>query len=358
MSHEITIRTDGFAEAAFARTPAWHNLGQVLPREMTSAEALTEAGLDWKVEQEIMGRFVGQDVTNPQPGDWKPCVDTEGEPTVLANVRGDTGLYLGNVSRSYRVVQNHEAFKFLDSLVDNEELQYEAAFSLSGGRKVVILARMPGVYSPADGDEILPYVMFSNHHDGSGAIKFGPTAVRIVCANTYALALSSDTKGRIGELSFRHSAKLDEQLEHARALLSRTSQKMEAHAQACNIMANHRMNKSDWEAFIDIMCPRLNRLDPDWTERREKAIAETRKAINLEYHSEDNDFAPMTAWAAFNAVTAHIDHLPRRGATPARKAEARFNVTQYGAGRDQKTRAFVAACRLADVAEELITLAG
>ena len=26
MSHEITIRSDGFAEATFARIPAWHQL--------------------------------------------------------------------------------------------------------------------------------------------------------------------------------------------------------------------------------------------------------------------------------------------------------------------------------------------
>ena len=55
-----------------------------------------------------------------------------------------------------------------------------------------------------------------------------------------------------------------------------------------------------------------------------------------------------TAWAAFNAVTEHIDHLPRRGATPERKAEARFNVCLYGPGRDMKERAFQAAYRFAE----------
>jgi hypothetical protein len=55
-----------------------------------------------------------------------------------------------------------------------------------------------------------------------------------------------------------------------------------------------------------------------------------------------------TAWAAFNAVTEHIDHLPRRGATPERKAEARFNVCLYGPGRDMKERAFQAACKFAE----------
>ena len=57
-----------------------------------------------------------------------------------------------------------------------------------------------------------------------------------------------------------------------------------------------------------------------------------------------------SAWAAFCAVTEHIDHLPRRGATQRQKAEARFNVCLYGPGRDMKQRAFEAACRFAGLA--------
>jgi hypothetical protein len=35
MAHDITIRDNGIAEAAFALTPAWHNLGTVLDQPWT-----------------------------------------------------------------------------------------------------------------------------------------------------------------------------------------------------------------------------------------------------------------------------------------------------------------------------------
>jgi len=44
MAHEITVREDGFAEAAFAMEPAWHGLGTVFGHAMNSAEALSAAG--------------------------------------------------------------------------------------------------------------------------------------------------------------------------------------------------------------------------------------------------------------------------------------------------------------------------
>ena len=214
MAHEITVRADGFAEAAYGLTPAWHGLGEVYNEPMTSTAAIAGAGLDWEVKQEPMGRFRGtpeqfqgylespREFLESHYNPWEPCTSETGEPKVLANVREDNGLYLGNVTDQYCVVQNTEAFSFLDSLVDDGSLRYESAFSLQGGRKVVLLAQMPGKYQVVDGDDQIPYIMMSLCHDGTGAIKFGPTIVRVVCANTYRMAIESpEGKRQIRELS-------------------------------------------------------------------------------------------------------------------------------------------------------------
>ena len=39
------------------------------------------------------------------------------------------------------------------------------------------------------GERISPYLLFSNTHDGSGAIKVALTPIRVVCNNTLNLAL-------------------------------------------------------------------------------------------------------------------------------------------------------------------------
>jgi len=346
MAHEITVRADGTAEAAFAVKPAWHGLGVVFDHPMSSAEALAGAHLDWLVVQREVACIVPEMV----PTKWGPVEQYRYQKIkgALANCRSDDGLVLGVVSDQYQVVQNVEAFKFLDELIANHEIEYESAFSLQGGRKVVLLGRLPKVDTVVPGDDSLRYILMSLHHDGTGAIRFGPCAERVVCANTYAVALQ---EGHVKELSIAHKGDVKGKLAQARNILNRANQKFDGYALQARALAAHKMSPEEWDTYLDIMCPVPDKRDPDWTEQREERIRKTREDVAVAYLLGDAQRLPgieRTAWAAFNAVTEHIDHLPRRGATMQSKAEARFNVCLYGPGRDMKERAFQAAYRFAE----------
>ena len=105
------------------------------------------------------------------------------------NLRDIDNAALGIVSDRYKVVQNEDAFRFTDDLL-GEGVSYETAGSLQGGRKVWMLAKMPHRYIIA-GDEIAPYLVVMNSHDGSSGIKVAMTPIRVVCQNTLNLALNS-----------------------------------------------------------------------------------------------------------------------------------------------------------------------
>jgi phage/plasmid-like protein (TIGR03299 family) len=347
MAHEITIRADGTAEAAFALKPAWHGLGVVLDHPMSNAEALQAAQLNWQVIQREVAVMIPEMVQTP----WGVVEQNRYQKIegTLANCRSDNGFVLGTVSDQYQVVQNVEAFQFLDELIENHEMQYESAFSLQGGRKVVLLGRLPKVDTVVPGDDSLRHILMSLHHDGTGAIRFGPCAERVVCANTYAVALQ---EGHVKELSIAHKGDVKGKLEQARNILNQANQKFDGYALQARALAAHKMTGEEWDQYLSIMCPVLDRRDPDWTEEREERIRKTREDIAVAYLLGEAQRLPgieRTAWAAFNAVTEHIDHLPRRGATQERKAEARFNVCLYGPGRDMKERAFQAACKFANL---------
>jgi hypothetical protein len=144
-----------------------------------------------------------------------------------------------------------------------------------------------------------------------------------------------------------------EKLEEARTILGLARQEFTDHAEKCRKLAEYRLTRDQWEEFLNVMCPVPSQVDPDWSAKREQLILETRRQIAANFFTDDRNFVngmQETAWAAFNAVTQHVDHLPRLGASRQRRAEARFNVTKYGPGRDQKERAFAAACLLASVA--------
>ena len=156
----------------YVREKPWHGLGMEVSEAPASLGALVYAGLDWRVEQKEVYTEDG----TPIPG-------------YKVNVRSTDHAALGIVSDRYKVVQNEDAFQFTDDLL-GEGVTYETAGALQGGRKVWLLARMPQRYVIA-GDEITPYMVFMNSHDGSSGVKVAMTPIRVVCQNTLNLALDS-----------------------------------------------------------------------------------------------------------------------------------------------------------------------
>ena len=156
----------------YTRIAPWHGLGVRVEEAQDSEEALEQSGLNWTVIQ----RPIMTSTYTPIPG-------------YKANIRQNDERVLGVVTDRYKVVQNHEAFAFTDALL-GEGVRYETAGSLNDGKKIWLLAKLPDKYF-LEGEEIEPYLVFSNTHDGSGAIKVAMTPIRIVCQNTLNLALSS-----------------------------------------------------------------------------------------------------------------------------------------------------------------------
>lgn len=156
----------------YVRETPWHGLGTKVKEAPTSKDALIYAGLDWKVVQNNVYTQDGFLI-----------------PGYKANIRNTDRSVLGIVSDRYKIVQNQDAFQFTDDLL-GEGVTYETAGSLQGGRKVWMLAKMPHRYI-ISGDEIEPYLVVMNSHDGSSGIKVAMTPIRVVCQNTLNLALGS-----------------------------------------------------------------------------------------------------------------------------------------------------------------------
>lgn len=152
------------------RVKPWHGIGTIVQDAPDSREAIRLAGLDWKVEQQEILTDNGIPVFGYK-----------------ANVRDSDQRVLGVVSDRYQIVQNGEAFAFTDELL-GEGVRYETAGSLQDGKRTFILARLPERFIIA-GDEIEPYFVIMNSHDGSCSIKAAMTPIRVVCQNTLNLAL-------------------------------------------------------------------------------------------------------------------------------------------------------------------------
>lgn len=181
----------------------WHGLGVKIEKAPTSDEAIKIAGLDWEVIP-------------------KPIYDEFGRELkgFKVNQRSTDNKNLGIVTDRYKIVQNKDAFAFTDALL-GEGVQYETAGSLSSGKRVWMLARMEGTMLAEE--KIDPYLVFTNNHDGTGAVRVAITPIRVVCQNTLNLALSKASR----HWSCAHKGDIQSKLDEARYTLSNAEHYME-----------------------------------------------------------------------------------------------------------------------------------
>lgn len=331
MAHEIstvTVNGRSVVEAMYANSPAWHGLGQLFDQNgrgaPDSATAMELAHLDWKVDLEPMKLDNGLLV----PGH---------KATVRQDLKGKPESVLGVVSDRYKVVQNAEAFEFLDSLLQDGIMRYESAMALKGGKRIALLARMPSVDKIAEGDWSMRYVLMSTSHDGSAALYLQPTSVRVVCANTLALALANKQH----QVRIQHTGNVKAALETAKVYLSQFDKAFSLYSEEASVLATRRYSPADAKEYMHQLG-----LDDD---SKAKQMTATRQA----FMSKANNLPSVkgTWWALFNAVTEAVDHGAKyRGKTLRDKAESRFLATMEGTGSDFKSKAFTTAIEMSTAA--------
>lgn len=333
MAHEISVIEENgveIVEAAYANTPAWHNLGNVFNAGGTEApdsETMMElAHQNWLCEKEQMNLV--QD-GKPVGGGY------------FATVRQDTREVLGIVGKNYKVLQNKDAFKFMDSFMQDGIMRYESAMALFGGRQVVLLARMPSVDEIIPGDRQERYLLLSNTHDGTGSIIMQPTHVRVVCNNTHRIAIANETY----QVKVRHSSSMEEKMEMARKYLSQFDKKFSEYTETAKHLA--KVSYTD-----DMVSDYLNQLFPakaDASERQVKNRLDKLMMVKGMMNTPGNTLPGMegTMWQLFNAVTEAVDHRSSYKGDDLSRAENRFTNIMEGAGAALKDKAFELALQMA-----------
>ena len=274
----------------YTRTEPWHGLGTRVEEAPTSEAALIYAGLDWNVIQED--------------------VYTEERifvPGYKVNLRDSDGAVLGIVSDRYRVVQNAEAFRFTDDLL-GEGVTYETAGSLNGGRKTWMLAKLPQRYI-ISGDEITPYLVVMNSHDGSSGIKVAMTPIRVVCQNTLNLALTSAKR----IWTTKHTTNVMGRVHEAQVTLGLAEKYMTALGREIDLLSDIRLSDRIAKEFLDEMFP----VTDDMSDLQRKNNSRMREDLEYRYYdAPDLDHIGKNGYRFINAVSDFATH-----AEPIRKTK-------------------------------------
>lgn len=264
------------------REKPWHGLGTVVREAPASEDALRLAGLDWNVVQEPIYTPFREKI--------------EG---VKANVRDTDRKVLGVVSDRYKVVQNVEAFSFTDELLGHG-VRYETAGSLSGGRRVWLLARLPREYIIA-GERISPYLVFSNTHDGSGSVKVAVTPVRVVCNNTLNLALERAQRS----FSMVHTGNISDKITEARDTLFKAESYMDRLGAEFEQLHQQKVTDAEVQKYIEILIP----MESNATRTQEKNVNRLRENLAMRYYdAPDLQTVGKNAYRFLNAVSDFATH--------------------------------------------------
>ena len=315
MTHEI------FGERFIgARTPAWHNLGTVFTDAPTMTEALVRAKITYAVKKiPLLGGW-------SMPDGTVKLVD----PGVVALVREPTAddpepRSLGTASNDFTVVQNHELAELLDPL--SKEWPVETAGALREGA-ITFMTLDVGKFAVA-GDECAQYLLVSNGFDGTRSLEVRQTGIRVVCANTLAMA---EGKSSVA-FKLRHIGDVKREAEWYINLIAELRTGMKAAQERLAALGEAKVTHDEVKAIIDAAY-----LMPKTPQKLTVTNAASSEAMNKELvkrlledtkgdvhkHQVDRDRAQMlrqagyemyeklsdefdriagTAWAAYNAVT-------------------------------------------------------
>lgn len=266
----------------YTREKPWHGLGIRVDEAPVSADALRLAGLDWSVLQEDIYTDAGDKITGYK-----------------ANVRSTDRKILGVVTDRYKVIQNTEAFEFTDELL-GRGVRYETAGSLADGKKVWLLARLPREYI-IGGERISPYLVFSNTHDGSGAVRVAITPVRVVCNNTLNLAL--DTAKR--SWSMIHTGDIKGKIQEARDTLFMAEEYMDHLGKEFERLRKIEMSEEQVKEYMELLLP----VEKDATVTQLRNVKKLRADLQRRYFdAPDLKDVGNNAYRFINAVSDFATH--------------------------------------------------
>ena len=169
---------------------------------VTSAEVMKNAKLDWRADDVALKTADGQPIT-----------------THKLIRRSDNGSHLGVVGSGFEVLQNAEAFAFCDSLVADGHVEYMSAGQFGDGKRIFIQCRLLGKGGGGaeivKGDVVESLFLLANGHDGSLSVRPLITPTRVICQNTFRLALSKKANGK-DNFSIKHTSNMQSRLERAK----------------------------------------------------------------------------------------------------------------------------------------------
>ena len=271
-------------------------------------EVLETNNMNWIAEQHEMFTTAGTSIPNHK-----------------AIVRSDNNSVLGVVGKGYEPVQNHDAFAFMDILVQNHDAKYEYLYEIDGGSRLIVQAKIDSDFTVRRGDQISSYITMINSFDGSTPFKIFYTPIRLFCTNQLGGAIAKAKNS----VSIRHTKNVAQRTEEAFEILGMANDYFVAYKEQAKKLANKSLDKGLVDKFLEEVIG-----TPDST-RRQNQFDEIKELIESGKGNKGESL-----WDAYNGVTEYVDHFRIKN------DEKRLASAMVGSGAGIKEKAWQVAVKM------------
>lgn len=308
---------------AYAGEVPWHGLGVQVPADLSPAQMLEKAGLNWQVNKVPAFASIGEKNVNVG---WS------------ALVRDSDDTILDVVSNDWNPVQNTEAFEFFHEYCAAGDMEMHTAGSLRSGQVVWALAKVKESFELFKGDVVESYLLFTNPHRFGQSIDVRFTPIRVVCNNTLTLSLNqkADRMVKKNHRTAFDAAEVKEQLGIA-------TDKLAKYKEMAEFLGSKRYNDNTVKEYFSRVFPSLATRQEEMVDDG-KLSRSAKAAMAILETQPGAQFAEGSWWQAFNAVTFLTDHKIGRS------ADTRLNSAWFGPNKSLKLRALETAVEYAEAA--------
>ena len=308
---------------AYAGEVPWHGLGTKVPADLSPAQMLEKAGLDWSVEKiPAFANISGKQVNVG----WS------------ALTRSSDERILGVVSNDWNPVQNQEAFQFFDEYCRAGDMEMHTAGSLKDGQIVWALAKVKDSFDLFKGDQVDSYLLFTNPHKFGQCIDVRFTPIRVVCNNTLTLSLSQKSD-RVVKKNHRTAFDANE----VKQTLGIATEKLAKYKEMAAFLGSRKYKEETIKQYFNRVFPVIAYDKEKGPQRKELSKSATR-ALEVVETQPGAKFAEGSWWQAFNAVTYLTDH------EIGRSQDTRLQSAWFGANKNLKIKALETAVEFAEAA--------
>lgn len=310
---------------AYAGEVPWHGLGVPVSNDLTPAQMMEKAGVDWSVQEcESFVDFNGERISTGQK----------------ALVRSTDGKVLTNVGKDWNPVQNEQAFEFFSEYVFAGDMEMHTAGSLKDGQMVWALAKVKDSFDLFGGDTVESYLLFSNPHQYGKSIDVRFTPIRVVCNNTLSLSLSMQAERQV-----KVGHRVEFNPGEVKEALGIASEKLATYREMAEYLGSKRFSMDKLIEYYNTVYPRTS----DKRVQDKKLSVETlsrnaKECLNVLETQPGAEFAEGSWWQAYNSVTYVTDHVQGRN------ADNRLYSSWFGGNQTRKKNALETAIEFAEAA--------